>query len=111
MRVDEAKVEALIEEAVVDAHDEDERRMGFLTMLQETRKTIAARIAVRARDEAPERENGRNLVKTCVGSARWPVPHHPRGRVVPDRRRRRTRAQADFATAQRGGVDEARRRA
>jgi hypothetical protein len=35
-KVDEAMLEALIEEAVVDAHDEDERRMGFLTMLQES---------------------------------------------------------------------------
>ena len=34
-KVDEATLEALIEEAVVDAYDEDERRMGFLTMLQD----------------------------------------------------------------------------
>jgi hypothetical protein len=35
-RVDKARLEALIEEAVVDAYDKDERRMGFLTMLQES---------------------------------------------------------------------------
>ena len=35
-KVDEATLEALIEEAVVDAHDEEERRMGFLTMLQDS---------------------------------------------------------------------------
>lgn len=30
-----AKVEALIEEAVVDAYNEDERKVGLLTMMQE----------------------------------------------------------------------------
>jgi hypothetical protein len=35
-KVDEAALEALIDEAVVDAYDEDERRMGFLTMLQDS---------------------------------------------------------------------------
>ena len=35
-KVDEATLEALIDEAVVDAHDDEERRMGFLTMLQDS---------------------------------------------------------------------------
>ena len=30
-----AKLEALIEEAVVDAYDEDEQKVGLLTMMQE----------------------------------------------------------------------------
>jgi hypothetical protein len=34
-KVDKGRLEALIEEAVVDAYDEDERLMGFLTMLQD----------------------------------------------------------------------------
>lgn len=34
-QVDTARLEALIEEAIVDAYDEDEQRMGFFTMLEE----------------------------------------------------------------------------
>ncbi len=34
-KVDKARLEELVEEAVVDAHDEDEQRVGFLTMIQD----------------------------------------------------------------------------
>lgn len=36
MRVSAAKLRRLIEEAVVDAHDESEQRVGFLTMIEES---------------------------------------------------------------------------
>lgn len=35
LRLTKAKLDALVDEAIVDAHDEDEQRMGFFTMIQD----------------------------------------------------------------------------
>jgi len=35
LRISKAKLDALVDEATVDAHDEDEQRMGFFTMIQD----------------------------------------------------------------------------
>jgi hypothetical protein len=34
-QVDKARLKALVEEAIVDPHDEDEQRAGFLTMIRD----------------------------------------------------------------------------
>jgi hypothetical protein len=35
LRLTKANLDALVDEATVDAHDEDEQRMGFFTMIQD----------------------------------------------------------------------------
>jgi hypothetical protein len=76
-RASKARLDALVEEAIVDAHDESEQRIGLLNMIQENLRlpfeTTVLGVPVRVEDV--EFNKGSEIVAICVrGRHRQAVP-------------------------------------
>jgi hypothetical protein len=88
-KVDKARLEELVEEATVDAHDEDEQRMGFLTMIQDELDVPFETevLGVRVQVTDVDLDDADEIVATCKRGAhvqRIPVLDLPLPRPPPE---------------------------
>ncbi|MDK0520855.1 calcium-binding protein [Streptomyces sp. ML-6] len=81
---DRAELEAMIEEATVDAYDEDEQRTGLFTLLEEhlalpfTTAVLGVEVTVRGIDLTPDGRIvalcARGRVRQAIGILELPLP-------------------------------------
>ncbi len=89
LRLSRRRLEALIEEAVVDAYGDSEQRVGFLTMLEEHLAVpfLTELLGVAVRVERVDLNDADEIVAICRrGRQRQPIPilDLPRPAPAPD---------------------------
>ena len=88
-KVDEARLRELVEEATVDAYDEDEQRVGFLTMIEDNLEVPVETevLGVQVQVTAIELNDAEEIVAICkrgVQVQRIPVVDLPLPKPPPD---------------------------